>query len=384
MGAKEDIEERLTAKTLSKIHGQPTDQSVTLLRKEVAKIAANVPTSLGGGKHGHLGLVLEPAKYTAISHGGATFEVPTHPGAYPSTVSATAEARAREEAEHKAKIREFEIYAGVNNAIKDLIIEAVDEEWLEEIEDDVLGFTNVTVQAMIKHLEDRGGTLDYFETQEIKMKRDAPWDGEENVVTYFSRVEKARKQLERANIATSDNELINQALFTFKQSGELEQGLVNWDAKAGADKTWTELKKHFTKEYADRRKHALIESKSAGYGSAGNVAEEDTALEIAALTAEVIKQVRSESDSELKKILEQQCNLIEANKSLMSNLMSQLANNGTGTGRGGGGGGGGDTKDIGRKKCPICNFGFHNEKNCWELEANKDKRPANWVSRKKE
>ena len=48
---------------------------------------------------------------------------------------------------------------GVINAVKDKIIESVDEEWLEEICDEILGFTNVTPLEMLQHLEDWGGTL---------------------------------------------------------------------------------------------------------------------------------------------------------------------------------------------------------------------------------
>jgi len=63
------------------------------------------------------------------------------------------------------------------------------------------------------------------------------------------------KQLERAKIGIDEIELLNQPLYTFKQSGELEQALVNWDAKDKTDQTWDKTKKHFLKEVLDRRKH---------------------------------------------------------------------------------------------------------------------------------
>jgi hypothetical protein len=39
------------------------DHDVTLLEKELIAIAATIPTTLGGGNHGHAGLIVEPAKY---------------------------------------------------------------------------------------------------------------------------------------------------------------------------------------------------------------------------------------------------------------------------------------------------------------------------------
>ena len=76
----------------------------------------------------------------------------------------------------------------------------------------------VTPIEMSEHLEKRGGMLDFIETQAIKEERDAPWDGVEHPATYFDRVEQAVKQLERAKIVSDKKELLNQALFTFKQS----------------------------------------------------------------------------------------------------------------------------------------------------------------------
>ena len=380
MGAKEDIETRLAEKTVTKIQGQPTDQSVTLLRKEISKIAASVPSGLGGGKHGHLGLVMSDAEYTAISHDGESFTVPAHSGAYPSTVSNEAAVRAKEEAEHKAKIQEHEVCAGVTSALKEILVEAVDEEWFEEIEDDLVGFANVSIVDMIDHLKSRGGTLDYFEIQAIKSERDTPWDGNENVVTYFARVERCNKQLKRAKITPDETELMNQALYYFKESGELEQGLVNWEAKTEADKTWSNLKKHFTKEFATRHKFSLMEAKKVGYGSSANSIREqieESQLEVAAMTAEVVQQMKSESNKEMKTLIEQQNKMLQANKDLMTKLMERLMK-----GDGGRGGGNGGPK----RKCPHCGKPEHKDGDgtCWELEANAARRPRNWKSVKAE
>ena len=123
------------------------------MKRELAKITASVPTSLGGGKHGHLGLVLPKEKYITMSNGGKEFEIPPHPGHYPENTSSSAQTRAKQEAQHKAKILEHEICAGVISAIKDKIAEAVDREWLEEISNELLGFQNVTIIEMFKHLE---------------------------------------------------------------------------------------------------------------------------------------------------------------------------------------------------------------------------------------
>ena len=94
MGVQDDIEARLADKPVTKIVGQPTDHDITKLKRELTKIASGVPTKLGGGKHSHVGLVIKETDYIAFSEGGATFDVPSHPGHYPATVSTTASTRA--------------------------------------------------------------------------------------------------------------------------------------------------------------------------------------------------------------------------------------------------------------------------------------------------
>ena len=189
-------------KQVTSIAGQTTDRTLTKLRKELTNTAGSVPTALGGGKHGYAGLIIESVKYITVSTGGVTFDIPAHPGMYPTAVSNDAKVRASEEAKHKCQILQHEICAGVGQVMKDFIVEAVDEEWLAEIEDEVMRFANVTTIDILKHLESRGGTMDYIDTKEIKKERYDPWDVNKHVVTYFNRVEQAVKQLDRAAIQT--------------------------------------------------------------------------------------------------------------------------------------------------------------------------------------
>ena len=118
MGAKEEIEALLCGKLITKIHGQVCDHDLTLLRKELAAIARGVSTSYGGGRHGHLGLIIPQPDYIQVSHGAAEFNIPPHPGTYPNQVSADPATRAHEEAVHKEAIREFDVCAGVEATIK--------------------------------------------------------------------------------------------------------------------------------------------------------------------------------------------------------------------------------------------------------------------------
>ena len=52
---------------LTRIHGEPSFSDLKLLTREIKANAMAVHSTLGGGAHGHLGLVLTPAQYALLS-----------------------------------------------------------------------------------------------------------------------------------------------------------------------------------------------------------------------------------------------------------------------------------------------------------------------------
>jgi hypothetical protein len=97
------------------------------------------------------------------------FNNPANPRNYPANAAGNAAAgvRAQAEAEHKEEVKEYETFQGVTQATKDIILEAVDHEYLLEIEDEILGFLNQTPTDMLTHHRNRGGALDFADTKNV-------------------------------------------------------------------------------------------------------------------------------------------------------------------------------------------------------------------------
>ncbi len=91
MGVRADIQEEVRKEMVTKIHGQPTNQDLTILEKKLITILENIPTTLGGGNHGHAGIIVKPARYLLIT-GGVPFTNPATPGTYPTNVQGNAAA----------------------------------------------------------------------------------------------------------------------------------------------------------------------------------------------------------------------------------------------------------------------------------------------------
>ncbi len=119
-------------------------------------------------------------------------------------------------------MREYKTLQGVVQATKDIILEAVDHEYLLEIEDKILGFLNQTPNDMPTHLRNRGGALDFADTKTFLAERDSKWDTSKVPQIDFNQVEKAIQGLTQAGITSDLNECCDMALYFLKASGEFD------------------------------------------------------------------------------------------------------------------------------------------------------------------
>ena len=62
---------------LTRIHGEPTFETIKVVEDELKANAQTVYSSLGGGQHGHFGLVITPFEYSRISN--IPFQSPNAP-----------------------------------------------------------------------------------------------------------------------------------------------------------------------------------------------------------------------------------------------------------------------------------------------------------------
>jgi hypothetical protein len=81
MGIRHDVEEGLEKYEITKIDGQPTDEDLNLLAKELTNAAGSVATQNGGGEHGHVGMVVEEAEcitFPGMQKGFWSQQTPDH------------------------------------------------------------------------------------------------------------------------------------------------------------------------------------------------------------------------------------------------------------------------------------------------------------------
>jgi hypothetical protein len=93
-----EMRKNVAEQSVTKVHGQPSNTDIDLLKEELIAIAATVTTALGGGNNDQAGMLISDIEYAALAP-GTPFVPPNNSGIYP--IGVTNATRARLEAEHK-------------------------------------------------------------------------------------------------------------------------------------------------------------------------------------------------------------------------------------------------------------------------------------------
>ena len=139
--------------TITSYTGEPDYACIKKVHDKLRANAASVHSTLGGGNHGLLGLVMTSASYLTTT--GTAFIRPANPGYLPVIPDpCTAAQTAEFVRQHTNLLRMFQETVNTDRALKQQILEVFDEEYTQAICDPNVGFANVNSMQMITHLYD--------------------------------------------------------------------------------------------------------------------------------------------------------------------------------------------------------------------------------------
>ena len=129
----EFVEQKLRNKPVNKLMGEPTIVTYGILEDQVAVAASSFKTSQWGGKHGHLALIVNEAKYRLITPMESIIvDRQVKPaGTDPNIAGKTSNfERIKLPRSQDEKIRQFQLKKERDEQLKEKLIEAMDEEYL--------------------------------------------------------------------------------------------------------------------------------------------------------------------------------------------------------------------------------------------------------------
>jgi hypothetical protein len=249
MSATNLKETYFTFKTLTKIHGEPTLETLSKLRKQIYANAEAVPNSKYG-THGYLGLVMTAEQFakrcnTPFERPGAVEEVDTN------GTQTQLQQRERQYQRDVAYIKEF---AQMETIIFNQIRETVDEEYLAAYLDDTTGNFTCTIPDLMTYLID---TYAYISEEELEMKRAEvaalEYTSGQPMDIVFQQVNQFANLAELANNDISEAQKIAMAKVIIVKAGTYAEYITEWNRKTAGDKTWNNFMTFFRQAHKELR-----------------------------------------------------------------------------------------------------------------------------------
>lgn len=248
------------------ITGEPTYEDLTALRDRVYANAASVPSTLGGGAHGHLGMVMPNDVYAVVVPETAWVDpiVPPDPVFDGTTAQIAEQNRA-----YQNNLKAFNECTNLQKALVQYIAASIDDLFIKPYHRPYIQLLGRTTKETLTWLINRYGKISETQIQANEETLKLPYNpNEEPFQILVDRYERARDIAHDANDPISEKKMMNSAIVLLKQSGTVSRPIELWKELPAANRTtWAQFKTHFEhqiKEYQSDRSTAA----SAGFHQA--------------------------------------------------------------------------------------------------------------------
>lgn len=238
-------------KVLTRIHGQPTYETLQTLSTEIKANAASVPSTLGGGLYGHLGLILSDARYTALAH-TIPWISPANPGVFDPPAGGTGPQIEAAKDVWKERQLAFDTYQATEKALIAQVVDSIDQLYLRALLNRTTGQYSTDLRAVLLHLFTTYGKIT---PQQVKAKEMATYnmhyDISQPVDTVFNTIDDLVDLAEHAQSPMTTQQMIDMAYVIFARQPILQQDLRLWNRLPLVERTWANMLTHFREAQSD-------------------------------------------------------------------------------------------------------------------------------------
>ena len=268
----------------------PTDKpNFTSINKFCEALEANamsVPSAFTD--LGHLALVIEDHEFTA-ANAGIAFTPPKNPGLSPTAPKATATTRVLRSNTSKEnspsdsedssittqalsvnpyvaaetirafqeELQEYRKYCATRTALKNLIINAVDDTYISKLKHAKTKYALVTPLELLNHLHTTYGTVDDHDKTENEERMKQTWCPPTPIEKLFTQLQEGQEFAQFGGESISDGQLVRWGYNNIKDTGLFDNACKKWRLQPATKKTWPEFMEYFTKANDDRAKNSI-------------------------------------------------------------------------------------------------------------------------------
>jgi hypothetical protein len=148
---------------LPTVQGEPDYRTIHATRKFLQANSQAIDTHFGGGTLGHLGLIISDASYAVIAPttdaGPTLWTSPQAPGQAPSNTGGTSAQISAARHIWDEDVQTYLTCTSVQQALKKQIISVFEPMYLEILNDNMFGYTNISARDMLDHIFETYGNI---------------------------------------------------------------------------------------------------------------------------------------------------------------------------------------------------------------------------------
>jgi hypothetical protein len=171
------------------VEGEPDYQTIHTTRKFLQANSRAIDTHLGGGTLGHLGLIFSDSAYSNIAPTTAealSFWVsPNSPGWAPATTDGTAAQLSAARHIWEEDVQTYRACTSVQQALKKQISGVFEPMYLEILNDNMVGYANISARDMFDHLFRTYGNITAVDLEINFEHMRRAWDPQQPVKSLF-------------------------------------------------------------------------------------------------------------------------------------------------------------------------------------------------------
>jgi hypothetical protein len=152
--------------------------------------------------------------------------------------------------------------------LKKQIISVFEPMYLEILNDNMVGYANISSRDMLDHLFETYGNITSVDLEiNFEHMRQA-WDPQHPVETLFKQIQDCADYLEAGGVPIGPSQQINVGYAKIFATGHFMSSCRRWNEKPAADKIWTHFKSHFAAAQHQHKQKQGETAANAGYHSA--------------------------------------------------------------------------------------------------------------------
>ena len=315
----ETIRDGFPFPTIPKQPGLPTYETIKAVHMKLKANAASVPSALGGGNHGLLGLIISDAVYHTFT--GNHFVLPNQPPPLPIVPAGTSAVNTGVLVrEHAELLREYHETMRTDQALTQQVINTFDKIYTRSLRNRHTGYANVTAINIVEHLYTTYGRITSMDLEQNDIRMKAPYDPTQPIENLFNQLEEGQEYAEAGQAPLSTLQLINTAYLLVFKTGVYRDACRDWNRRTPITKTWANFKQDF-----NLANQELRDLQSLSHGAAGFQAPNHHANHVADKyqhqTLDVLRNLTDSSTADRLAV----ANLATANTKLAEDLASMKA-----------------------------------------------------------